>query len=561
MYYVQLSSLWCDGDLKLHNDILMTWNDAGSKYVLLTDNVRGGVLWVAYPLGKALVEGLYLGPVLLVERLLNLPRFSRLFLVASQLGVICQALLLFLFLRKMLRLLNFKLSDIGISIALVFIGTPLIYYATQDLYMSHLLSALMSSLTAYYSLRWVREQRIGLAASAGFFLALAALTRWQDIIIGLFPFLLFLGLLGSRRKEKLGNLFLQAAVLALVTIGVFSIQNIVWLKIFGQYVIVPQGEDFFTFQRPFLRDILISGFHGILPWSPIYAVCVVGLVLLLFRRGMRAVSLATLAVILAHVYICASTYSWHGAASYGSRRMTTLTPFAILGLVEVIRILPRADLKYIVLAVVAWAYFSFVIFGAGIDDFSLVFRGKPSHANPFKDVERIQNMGRDARFMVLRAVAMPHELYKPGLVYGNFLDRSSPLRGWILVIALIAIWITMRRTFLIAHRRRRFRQAIVLLAIFYFLGTYLFVAAFVPDNRETDKQWDKFLKDPLGTKVTDVPDVPFPAPEFMKAIALYKHGRADEAKETLSVLNTMRYRNLTPYKVQGFARTLSQPSP
>ena len=556
MYYSQLSSPWCDSDLRLHDDLLMTWNDPASKYTLLTSNVKDGALWVAYPFGKALIEGLYLGPSLLLEHLLGLPRFSRLFLAASHLGIICQALLMFLFLRKMLRLLKFRLNDIGIAIVLIFVGTPLFFYSTENLYMTHLLSALTSSLTAYYSLRWVREQRLGFAVGAGCSLALAALTRWQDIIIGLFPLLLFLGSLTSGRRKNPGKLFLQAFALAAATVGVFSIQNVVWHKIFGAYLTVPQGESFFAFKHPFIREIIFSGFHGILPWSPVYGVCFLGLVLLLMRNGFRLVSLASMAVILAHVYVCASTYSWHGAASFGSRRMTTLTPFAILGLVEMIRIIPRPDLKYFVLAVCAWAYFCNAIYGAGLDDFSLVFRGRPSPSNPFKDVERIQAMGRNARPIVVQSTLRPYKLFQPGLVLGNALDRTSPLRGWVLVPVLTALWIAARRTFLAAHRRKRLRRILILAGIVYFVGTYLFLAAVVPNNRKTDEQWDKFLKDPLATNISELPDVPFPAPEFIKAIALYKVGRDDEAKETLSVINTTRYRNLTPYKVQNFAITL-----
>jgi hypothetical protein len=94
---------------------------------------------------------------------------------------------------------------------------------------------------------------------------------------------------------------------------------------FGSYTVLP-----WDWSAPNWRLVLFSSEHGLLSWTPILAIAILGL--LFPPRPARALT-AYLALGAAAFYYTISSYPyWHGMASFGNRFFISLTPIFIFGL-------------------------------------------------------------------------------------------------------------------------------------------------------------------------------------------------------------------------------------
>jgi hypothetical protein len=92
---------------------------------------------------------------------------------------------------------------------------------------------------------------------------------------------------------------------------------------------VPQ-EGFATPQGLAIWELLLSPLHGLLPWTPIAALAMLGLLLLAWeKRPWGSYVLLTLG---AYFVYNATLGSWHGGGTFGLRRLVNAFPFFLLGL-------------------------------------------------------------------------------------------------------------------------------------------------------------------------------------------------------------------------------------
>jgi hypothetical protein len=86
----------------------------------------------------------------------------------------------------------------------------------------------------------------------------------------------------------------------------------------------------FLWDSPVFFSVLFSANHGLLSWTPLVAIAMVGLVLLAFRLPKVGAPLLAGAVAF---YLFMTTYpDWDGISSYGNRFFISLTAIFILGL-------------------------------------------------------------------------------------------------------------------------------------------------------------------------------------------------------------------------------------
>jgi len=99
------------------------------------------------------------------------------------------------------------------------------------------------------------------------------------------------------------------------------------------------GVSEWNWTRPVFAEVLFSANHGLLSWTPILALAIVGLFLLIRRDRM----LGTCSVIafLGFYYLISSFLTWHGLSSYGNRFFVSLTPLFVLGLAAFLASLER----------------------------------------------------------------------------------------------------------------------------------------------------------------------------------------------------------------------------
>jgi hypothetical protein len=213
-----------------------------------------------------------------------------------------------------------------ISAVALFLGTPLLYYATIEPYMSHVPGTLLTALVIYILAR----HREGTASwfFMGFLLGVALLVRWQLALYAV-PIGVLALFKGQWRK-------LLLFVLGFLTLGWHL--PFMWQRMFGSPWVVPaaiQGQEAFLSGPIYVREVLLSPERGLLLWSPLVLLALVGLALL-FKEH-RELSVALLLMFVLQVLMNASLYDWGGGWAFGMRRMTELYPVWVIGLATLVQ--------------------------------------------------------------------------------------------------------------------------------------------------------------------------------------------------------------------------------
>lgn len=206
----------------------------------------------------------------------------------------------------------------------LFLGTPMLYYASIEPFASHVPTAFLVALTLYLVLRWNRNPHPLLATAAGLGGGLATLSRWQMALI-VWPFaLLFL-----RRRAWLA--------LTLFAIGFWAIAwhlFYTWNWMFGRPLLLAHTESGFIGWPRHIIPVLFSGGRGLFIWAPLTILALVGLIPLSRQDWLLAIVLG--ATFLLQTLINASVVDWWAGWSFGMRRMTELYPVFVIGLASLL---------------------------------------------------------------------------------------------------------------------------------------------------------------------------------------------------------------------------------
>jgi hypothetical protein len=116
---------------------------------------------------------------------------------------------------------------------------------------------------------------------------------------------------------------------AVAFLVVFSPQMIVWKRLYGSFLTVPQGTRFLTGNAAW-DGVLFSPHHGLFSWSPLLYLGAVGLVLFAVREPWRG--LAAFAFLLVLTRTNAGVGDWWGGSAFGGRRFESALPLFGLGL-------------------------------------------------------------------------------------------------------------------------------------------------------------------------------------------------------------------------------------
>ncbi|MBS1120955.1 MAG: hypothetical protein H6Q90_3183 [Deltaproteobacteria bacterium] len=229
----------------------------------------------------------------------------------------------------------------------VLLGTSLTYYATFMPSYAHAMdAAACAGFLALWALtlgdlRWRRYVWLGVL------LGIATMVRIQDVGFGV-VLALELGVLawqrlraGARVSSIIALLGRGALVLAITGV-MFVPQLYVWKITYGSWLTTPQGPGQMRYGHPMVLELLFSSRNGWLSTHPIAYLGTIGLVVGMISgprlgKHVRLVSGALLASIAFQVYVNAVTYEWWSAASFGQRRMCSVTLPLVVGLAILVR--------------------------------------------------------------------------------------------------------------------------------------------------------------------------------------------------------------------------------
>jgi len=169
----------------------------------------------------------------------------------------------------------------------------------------------------------------------GSLIGLALLVRPQDALFGLFP---LAAIAATRASESpRGHVIRRLAWLA-AGIAPFALAQVAfgWMAMKVNqvpYQLVGAGG-YLNIASPRWLDVLFSSRHGLLSWTPVITLALIGTVL--YARRDRAWALSALVVFGAMCWINGSTADWWGGAAFGGRRFTSMLGALAPGLAVIV---------------------------------------------------------------------------------------------------------------------------------------------------------------------------------------------------------------------------------
>ncbi len=181
---------------------------------------------------------------------------------------------------------------------------------------------------------------------AGCSIGMAGLIRPHNLLFLLTP--LIERIFEPKPASKPSLSMLQIGILTLTAGLIFFPQLIVWKTLYGSWLAIPRTEDI-LWTQPQLYNTLFSDFHGMISWSPLFGLGLLGLFL-------RRTGLPVVVPVLILLYIYSCNLAWWCGGSFGNRRMAGCAPFFILGLATLLETIPKSWLKIVAIICALWTF-------------------------------------------------------------------------------------------------------------------------------------------------------------------------------------------------------------
>lgn len=249
------------------------------------------------------------------------------------------------------------------AVLAVWFGTPALYYMTVAPAFAHAPSIFAVSLLFHLWLRARDKDSVFAWVLMGFGAGLAMLIREQAVL-----FLIAPGLdLGLRLAKGDVKRSLERGVAVLgATFLAFIPQLLAYQALNGSFGPTQLVQRKMDFGSPHFVDVLVSPGHGLLLWTPLLIVALLGLARSTVRLG--AVGVFVTLALVAQIYINGSVLSWHQAGAFGSRRFVDSTVLFVIGFAFGLMAVRTRTQKIIVALAIWWNVSLMVQFGLKLMD-------------------------------------------------------------------------------------------------------------------------------------------------------------------------------------------------
>jgi hypothetical protein len=357
-YYVYLRSLVIDHDLSFANEYahyqlpaatfaLTPTGLAPNKYA-----IGPALLWLPFFLAAHLIAlaGQALG--------LAADGYGYLYQSAIAIGSIIYGTLGFGLAYRSARRLCSQVAAVT-AVALLWLASNVFYYLVFEPSMSHMVS--LFSVALLLSIWFLRLRDAALptpttAVLLGIAGGLVLLVRLQDAPFLLLPYgTILLRAIQRWRHDNIRqsiNWLGYGMLAGMITLICVLPQLLVWRILYGTWAVSPYLSDHtpaFYWLQPQIGGVLVSTFHGLFSWHPIFLCALIGLALL-FRRD-RGLACGLLGVLALNVYIVAAWWAWWQGDSFGGRMFLNATWIWVLGLAVLLDWLRARKLFPVALAI------------------------------------------------------------------------------------------------------------------------------------------------------------------------------------------------------------------
>jgi hypothetical protein len=213
----------------------------------------------------------------------------------------------------------------------VLLGTSLTYYATYMPSYGHSMDAFAcAAFLAYWAHTVGRCDRRRWVV-LGVLLGVAALIRVQEVAMGVVVAIeIVASIYIGRTRSELARWLVGGTLALAVALVVFTPQLIEWHLVFGSITGLPQGPRFTRFEAPMIPELLFSARNGWFSTTPLAYAGVIGLLCLPKRS--RLIAAGLFAVVAIQVYLNSTILDWWASASFGQRRLCSVTLPLVVGL-------------------------------------------------------------------------------------------------------------------------------------------------------------------------------------------------------------------------------------
>lgn len=215
----------------------------------------------------------------------------------------------------------FPLLTAFFAVAIGWLASPLIYYQSVRIWLSHSQVFVLAMALFWVALNlWDNKGRYLSWAALGFFAAMLVVTRNLSAVYLVFPALVIV----CRLRSPIAAVALLGGFL-----GPVFLQLLAWKLIYGSWILYTYTGERFDFGHMHLWQIFFSPFHGWFYWHPLLLVGMMGFV---FWIPQRAEGWAWTASFAAIAILNAAWWCWWLGSSFGNRGFEVPTFFAMMGL-------------------------------------------------------------------------------------------------------------------------------------------------------------------------------------------------------------------------------------
>lgn len=368
-YYIYLPSFFIHEDLNSQDymqDKFEAYDFEGVEHT-----VNGQVLnqygeyFSKYPIGVAILQAPFFVVADVLTQFTGLPRtgFSPIY------QIVVGGSALFYFAASLMILLKifqryFDRKDYIFPLTALILGTNLLHYVTFDGSFSHIYSFFLFACFYYLYFKVYVEHKwdLSLFLSIGLVSGLIVVTRPTNIFLPLiFLAYYFLSRLFYDYRSKLKEIIYRITLTAIGTFVPLIPQIIYWYANTGNFISYSYGEEGFNFLEPAIVNVLFGSRRGIVWWSPVAFLGILGLIFFLRKTNLRNLSSKTkqlkdklhVIIILTslftflNLFITSSWWTWYYGGSFGYRPITESFVLLLLPLVLLYRTSYRKVIHYL----------------------------------------------------------------------------------------------------------------------------------------------------------------------------------------------------------------------
>lgn len=228
-------------------------------------------------------------------------------------------------------LLFFNEWIVALSLLFIIVGTNLFFYTYKESEMSHGLLFFLFSVFIYHVLKWRETAKTKHIYYFSFIAGLVTLIRPTEILILLFPLLIYVSNFSELKSRliEIKNLKWKLVISVFIFFMPIIPQLIFWKMYTGQFLFFSYGsQEGFFFSDPKFYSVLFGWRKGWFIYTPIMILSIVGLLLMFFKR--KDLFFSVFIYFVLNLYLICCWWDWGYGGAFGMRALVQCYAFLII---------------------------------------------------------------------------------------------------------------------------------------------------------------------------------------------------------------------------------------